>query len=50
MGGYRQQFSLPENIKMSLFGAEFLKNASQHLKCADDGKSHETIILNMLLF
>jgi hypothetical protein len=32
MGGFRQQFSLPENIKMSLFGAEFLKNAQEHLE------------------
>lgn len=25
MGGLRQQFSLPENIEMSLFGAEFIR-------------------------
>lgn len=25
VGGLRQQFSLPENIHMSLFGAEFLR-------------------------
>lgn len=25
VGGLRQQFSLPENIRMSLFGAEFLR-------------------------
>lgn len=25
-GGFRQQFSLPENIRLSMFGAEFLKN------------------------
>lgn len=25
VGGLRQQFSLPENIQMSLFGAEFLR-------------------------
>lgn len=25
-GGIRQQFSVPENIKMSKYGAEFLKN------------------------
>lgn len=25
MGGLRQQFSLPENIHMSMFGAEFLR-------------------------
>jgi hypothetical protein len=32
MGGFRQQFSLPENIKMSIFGAEFLQNAQEHLE------------------
>jgi hypothetical protein len=35
VGGFRQQFSLPENIKMSLFGAEFLKKAHQELKCGE---------------
>ncbi|RYH26380.1 FAD-binding oxidoreductase, partial [archaeon] len=28
-GGIRQQFSVPENIKMSMYGAEFLKNPQQ---------------------
>eukprot|EP01031_Cornospumella_fuschlensis_P003543 gene3543-4410_t len=28
-GGIRQQFSVPENIKMSMYGAEFLKNPAQ---------------------
>lgn len=27
-GGIRQQFSVPENIKMSMYGAEFIKNPS----------------------
>ncbi|XP_021929318.1 FAD-dependent oxidoreductase domain-containing protein 1-like isoform X2 [Zootermopsis nevadensis] len=31
VGGLRQQFSLEENIRMSLFGAEFLRNIKQHL-------------------
>lgn len=31
-GGIRQQFSLPENIQMSLFGAEFLKELKELLK------------------
>lgn len=30
-GGVRQQFSLEENISISLYAAEFLKNAKQHL-------------------
>jgi hypothetical protein len=25
-GGIRQQFSVPENVKMSMYGAEFIKN------------------------
>ncbi|KAL7739256.1 hypothetical protein ACLKA6_008727 [Drosophila palustris] len=29
-GGLCPQFSLPENIQMSLFGAEFMRNASAH--------------------
>lgn len=31
VGGLRQQFSLEENIRMSLFGAEFLRNINEHL-------------------
>lgn len=31
VGGVRQQFSLPENIQMSLFGADFLRNANRLL-------------------
>ena len=31
VGGMRQQFSLPENIEMSLFGADFLRNANRLL-------------------
>ncbi|XP_049827366.1 FAD-dependent oxidoreductase domain-containing protein 1-like [Schistocerca gregaria] len=30
-GGIRQQFSLPENIQMSMFGAEFLRNLKSYL-------------------
>lgn len=25
-GGIRQQFSVPENVKMSMYGAQFIKN------------------------
>lgn len=35
VGGFRQQFSLPENIKMSMFGTDFLKNIKENLKCDD---------------
>ncbi len=38
VGGFRQQFSLPENINMSMYGIDFLKNAKTALKCADHGK------------
>nr|XP_033337638.1 FAD-dependent oxidoreductase domain-containing protein 1 [Megalopta genalis] len=31
VGGLRQQFSLQENIEMSLFGAEFLRNVNSYL-------------------
>lgn len=31
VGGLRQQFSLEENIHMSLFGAEFLRNINDYL-------------------
>ncbi|XP_058803448.1 FAD-dependent oxidoreductase domain-containing protein 1-like [Phymastichus coffea] len=31
VGGVRQQFSLEENIEMSLFGAEFIRNANKYL-------------------
>ncbi|MGH6880391.1 NAD(P)/FAD-dependent oxidoreductase [Hypericibacter sp.] len=30
-GGIRQQFSTPENIRMSQFGASFVKNVAEHL-------------------
>ena len=30
-GGVRQQFSTPENIRMSMFGAAFIKDAGEHL-------------------
>uniref|UniRef100_A0A1B6F2Q8 FAD-dependent oxidoreductase domain-containing protein 1 n=1 Tax=Cuerna arida TaxID=1464854 RepID=A0A1B6F2Q8_9HEMI len=31
VGGLRQQFSLPENIEMSVFGAEFMRNIGDYL-------------------
>lgn len=31
VGGVRQQFSLPENVEMSMYSAEFLRNAHKHL-------------------
>ena len=40
VGGLRQQFSLPENIQMSLYGAEFLRKSKkllsgEGLECPD---------------
>lgn len=31
VGGIRQQFSMPENIHMSLYGSSFLRNINEHL-------------------
>lgn len=31
LGGLRQQFSLVENIQMSLYGADFIRNIKEHL-------------------
>ncbi|CDW57841.1 Propionyl-CoA carboxylase alpha chain, mitochondr ial [Trichuris trichiura] len=35
-GGLWQQFSIPEKVQMSLFTAEFLRNADEHLKILDN--------------
>ncbi|QEX16958.1 FAD-dependent oxidoreductase [Hypericibacter terrae] len=35
-GGVRQQFSTPENIRMSQFGASFIKNVAEHLSLAGE--------------
>lgn len=32
VGGIRQQFSLPENVQLSLFSAEFLRNINVRLR------------------
>lgn len=36
VGGIRQQFSLPENIKLSMYSAEFLRNIKHHLSVLDE--------------
>lgn len=35
-GGVRQQFSTPENIRIGLFGADFVKNVGQYLSVDGD--------------
>ncbi|XP_014086371.2 FAD-dependent oxidoreductase domain-containing protein 1 [Bactrocera oleae] len=35
VGGVRQQFSLPENIQMSVFGAEFIQNSTKYFGDVD---------------
>jgi FAD-dependent oxidoreductase domain-containing protein 1 len=35
-GGFRQQFSTPENIRMGLFGAHFVKNVGDYLSVEDE--------------
>ncbi len=39
MGGIRQQFSLRENIELSLFGAQFLKQSDHFLGISNQQNS-----------
>lgn len=41
-GGIRQQFSLEENIRMSIYGANFLKNMPEELKTKNGSEPGET--------
>ncbi|KAG8522261.1 FAD-dependent oxidoreductase domain-containing protein 1, partial [Galemys pyrenaicus] len=36
VGGIRQQFSLPENVQLSLFSVNFLRNINEYLAVVDD--------------
>ncbi|XP_045339359.1 FAD-dependent oxidoreductase domain-containing protein 1 isoform X3 [Leopardus geoffroyi] len=36
VGGIRQQFSVPENVQLSLFSIDFLRNINEYLAVADD--------------
>jgi glycine/D-amino acid oxidase-like deaminating enzyme len=49
VGGIRQQFSTPENIQMSLFGAAFVRDADRHLS-VDGAPLHLPFIENGYLF
>ncbi|KAM6172591.1 FAD-dependent oxidoreductase domain-containing protein 1 [Erethizon dorsatum] len=35
VGGIRQQFSLPQNVQLSLFAIDFLRNINEHLAVVD---------------
>ena len=48
-GGIRQQFSTPENIRIGLFGASFVKRIDEHLGvdgdgCGDDERADEQLL------
>ncbi|MGH6912842.1 MAG: FAD-dependent oxidoreductase [Geminicoccales bacterium] len=45
----RQQFSTPENIRMSMFGAQFVKSIAEHLS-VDDEKAELPFVENGYLF
>jgi FAD-dependent oxidoreductase domain-containing protein 1 len=49
VGGIRQQFSTPENIQMSLFGAQFVRNADRYLS-VDGASLHLPFVENGYLF
>uniref|UniRef100_A0A673UBG4 FAD-dependent oxidoreductase domain-containing protein 1 n=1 Tax=Suricata suricatta TaxID=37032 RepID=A0A673UBG4_SURSU len=36
VGGIRQQFSVPENVQLSLFSVDFLRNINEYLAVVDD--------------
>jgi hypothetical protein len=44
-GGIRQQFSVPENVKMSMYGAEFIKNMESLGNSVDYALLTEYLIL-----
>ena len=48
-GGIRQQFSTPENILMSMFGAEFVKSVGEHLS-VDGERADLPFVENGYLF
>lgn len=49
VGGIRQQFSLPENIQMSLFSADFLHKIKNHLSVLGNGYC-SSFFLSVFLF
>ncbi|KAI5705044.1 hypothetical protein M8J75_011372 [Diaphorina citri] len=50
VGGLRQQFSLRENIEMSLFGAEFLRNIKHHCHVIGEDEPDVNFTPNGYLF
>ncbi|XGW16336.1 hypothetical protein V3C99_001641 [Haemonchus contortus] len=45
-GGLSQQFSIPEHIEMSLFTAEFLRHAGEHLRILDNATPDINLLPN----
>ncbi|KAH3791172.1 hypothetical protein DPMN_144652 [Dreissena polymorpha] len=37
-GGVRHQFTIPENVQMSMFTTEFLKHYKEHLTVLGEGR------------
>ncbi|KJH42878.1 FAD dependent oxidoreductase [Dictyocaulus viviparus] len=49
-GGISQQFSIPEHIEMSLFTAEFLRHAGEHLRILDNATPDINLLPNGFLY
>ncbi|VDL72776.1 unnamed protein product [Nippostrongylus brasiliensis] len=49
-GGISQQFSIPEHIEMSLFTAEFLRHAGEHLRILDNAPPDINLLPNGFLY
>ncbi|KAL6724782.1 hypothetical protein Aduo_019639 [Ancylostoma duodenale] len=49
-GGISQQFSIPEHVEMSLFTAEFLRHAGEHLRILDNAPPDINLLPNGFLY
>ncbi|ETN85165.1 hypothetical protein RB195_021643 [Necator americanus] len=49
-GGISQQFSIPEHIEMSMFTAEFLRHAGEHLRILDNTPPDINLLPNGFLY
>ncbi|KAE9419395.1 hypothetical protein Angca_003329, partial [Angiostrongylus cantonensis] len=50
VGAISQQFSIPEHIEMSLFTAEFLRHAGEHLRILDNATPDINLLPNGFLY